>query len=118
MLKSFGDANGGLRWTPLSRPIYGQSKLSVTASLKGYCSLRTTLLYVPHLLPCRRMDSAAPRHGRRLWVCDTPTPDGAARRCKTQRSALTFAVPPALCCTPVDTPPRTGRSATVAPQTR
>src|SRR5712691_9203587 len=96
-----------LRWTPLSRPIYGQSKLSVKASLKGYCSLRTTLLYVPHLLPCRLMDSAAPSHGRRLWVCDTPTPDGAARRCKTQSSALTLAVPPALCCTPVDTPPRT-----------
>src|SRR6266849_7334288 len=83
-----------LRWTPLSRPIYGQSKLSVKASLKGYCSLRTTLLYVPHLLPCRLMDSAAPSHGRRLWVCDTPTPDGAARRCKTQSSALTLAVPP------------------------
>src|SRR6266566_5101221 len=51
-----------LRWTPLSRPIYGQSKLSVKASLQGYCSYRITLLYVSHLLPCRLMDITAPSH--------------------------------------------------------
>src|SRR6266487_2061995 len=96
-----------LRWTPLSRPIYGQSKLSVKASLQGYCSYRITLLYVSHLLPCRLMDITAPSHGRRPRACDTPMPDGAARRCKTQSSILTLAVPPARCCTPVDTPPRT-----------
>src|SRR2546421_4879526 len=96
-----------VRWTLLSRPIYGQSKLSMKASLKGYCALRTTWLYVLPLLPCCLMASTAPRHGRRLRACDTPTPDGAARYCKTQSNALTLAGPRARCCTPVDTPPRT-----------
>jgi hypothetical protein len=96
-----------LRWTPVSRPIYGQSKLSVKGSLQGCWSLRTLLLNGRHLLPYRLMDNSAPSHSRRRWVCDTPTPDGAARRCKTQSSALTLAVPPARCCTLVETPPHT-----------
>ena len=106
-LARWGFLSRELRWTPLSRPIYGQSKLSVKASLQGYCSYRITLLYVSHLLPCRLMDITAPSHGRRPRACDTPMPDGAARRCKTQSSILTLAVPPARCCTLVDTPPRT-----------
>src|SRR5215211_7355400 len=66
--QSLGKTPCPLRWTPVSRPIYGQSKLSVKGSLQGCWSLRTLLLNGRHLLPYRLMDNSAPSHSRRLWV--------------------------------------------------